>query len=323
MQPRADCGPRGDAYVPRMTALISAALGAAIALASPAPRDSARLADDSLAARIERRIAEVPGAVVGLAFRDLGGGDRFDRASDSVFHAASTMKVPVMIELVRQAEAGSAALDQRVLLVNQFGSIVDGSPYALDPADDSDSSMYALVGQRVSVRELMTHMITRSSNLATNAVIALVGAARVDSTAHALGAVRTRVLRGVEDQKAFDRGMNNVTTAGDLAALMSAIAADRAASAAGCALMRDVLMQQEFNGEIPAGLPPGTRVAHKTGQITGVLHDAAIVYPPGRAPYVLVVLTRGIPDERVARALIADLSRLVWAHATRSTTASR
>ena len=323
MSARVDCGARAAAYVPRMTALLQAALGAAIALASPAPPVAAHSADDSLAARVERRIAEVPGAVVGLAFRDLGRDDAFDVASDSVFHAASTMKVPVMIELIRQAEAGSAALDQRVLLVNQFGSIVDGSPYALDPTDDSDSAMYALVGQRVAVRDLMTRMITRSSNLATNAVIALVGAARVDATAHALGATRTRVLRGVEDQKAYDRGMNNVTTAGDLATLMSAIALDRAASPAGCALMRDVLSRQEFNDEIPAGLPPGTRVAHKTGQITGVLHDAAIVYPSGRPPYVLVVLTRGIPDERVARALIADLSRLVWAHATVGATAAR
>ena len=284
---------------PRMTpALLSAALAAVLALSPAAPATApgsrARTADDSLAARIERRIAEVPGAVVGLAYRDLGGDDRLDLASDSLFHAASTMKVPVMIELVRQAEAGSAALDQRVLLVNQFGSIVDGSPYALDPADDSDSSMYALVGPT-----------------------------RVNATAHALGATRMRVLRGVEDQKAFDRGLNNATTARDLATLMTAIARDRAASPAGCALMRDVLMRQEFNGEIPAGLPPGTPVAHKTGSITGVLHDAAIVYPSGRAPYVLVVLTRGVPDQEVARALIADLSRLVYAHATAAATASR
>jgi beta-lactamase class A len=121
-----------------------------------------------------------------------------------------------------------------------------------------------------------------------------------------------RVLRGVEDGKAFDAGLNNTTSAADLAALMAAIATDRAASAGSCAAMRDILLHQEFNGEIPAGVPPDTRVAHKTGQITGVLHDAAIVYPPRGDPYVLVVLTRGIPDEKVARALIADVSRVVW-----------
>jgi beta-lactamase class A len=99
-----------------------------------------------------------------------------------------------------------------------------------------------------------------------------------------------------------------------MAVLLEAIETGRAASRASCDAMRDVLLHQEFNTEIPAGLPAGTKVAHKTGWITGVLHDAAVVYPARRQPYVLVVLTRGIPDDAVARALIADVSRLVFAH---------
>src|SRR5262249_22517260 len=176
-------------------------------------------------------------------------------------------------------------------------------------------SAYGLIGQRVPLRELIERMITRSSNLATNALIELADAQKANATAHALGAKNIRVLRGVEDNKAFRAGMNNTTTARDLAALLDAIETGRAASRASCDAMRDVLLRQEFNGEIPAGLPPGTKVAHKTGWITGVRHDAAIVYPEGRKPYVLVVLTRGIPDDSVARPLIADISRLVYAHA--------
>jgi beta-lactamase class A len=160
----------------------------------------------------------------------------------------------------------------------------------------------------------MLRMIQRSSNLATNTVIGLVGAGRADSTAHALGASHIRVLRGVEDGKAFERGLNNTTTARDLAALLIAIQQDKAAPPAACAAMRDVLLGQEFNTEIPAGLPAGVRVAHKTGQITGVLHDAAIVYPAKAPPYVLVVLTSGMPDERAARAMIVDISRMVYRH---------
>jgi beta-lactamase class A len=157
-------------------------------------------------------------------------------------------------------------------------------------------------------------MITRSSNLATNSLIALVGAKRAEDAMRSLGASRIRVLRGVEDAKAYERGLNNTTTARDLAIIMMAVQQDRAASPKSCALMREILSEQEFNSEIPAGLPPGTRVAHKTGQITGHLHDAAIVYPNGSSPYVLVILTRGIPDEKVAQALIADISRTVYEH---------
>ncbi|MDB4874405.1 MAG: serine hydrolase [Gemmatimonadetes bacterium] len=270
---------------------------------------------DSLKERIGRRAAEVKGAVVGVAFRDLETGDTLFLNADDSFHAASTMKVPVMIELYRRIDARGLRLDQGILLVNQFGSIVDGSPYALDPGTDSDSSAYGRVGARVPVRELIDRMITRSSNLATNALIELVGAKHANATAHELGARNIKVLRGVEDGKAFRAGLNNTTTARDLAVLLGAIETGAAASRSSCDEMRDVLLHQEFNEEIPAGLPAGIKVAHKTGWITGVLHDAAIVYPPARKPYVLVVLTRDIPDEKVARRLIVDISRLVYRHA--------
>ncbi len=303
-----------------MPTLIPVLAAAVVLLSAPQPptRRSPGPGLDSLRARIERRVAQVPGAIAGIAYHELATGDTLFVNADDSFHAASTMKVPVMIELFRRIDAGGLSLDQGILLVNRFASIVDHSPYALDPGDDSDSAAYALVGSRVPVRELIDHMITRSSNLATNALIELVGADRANATAHALGARNIRVLRGVEDIKAFDAGQNNTTTARDLQLLLEAIETGRAASRASCDEMRDILLRQEFNGEIPAGLPPGTRVAHKTGFITGVLHDAAIVYPNGRKPYVLVVLTRDIKDQSVARQLIADISRLVYEHAVPS-----
>ena len=273
-----------------------------------------------LRASIATRIAAVPGgaAQVAVSYRDLGGSDSLDMSAGVDFHAASTMKIPVMIEVLRAADAGRLSLDQRILLVNRFYSIVDGSPYSLDAHDDSDSTVYAHVGERIAVRELMERMIVRSSNLATNALIALVGAEQADATAHALGATGIRVRRGVEDGKAFAAGRNNTTTSADLATLLEHVERGDALRPESARLMKDVLLRQEFNDEIPAGVPKGVPVAHKTGSITATLHDAAIVYPPGRAPYVLVVLTRAIPDERVARVLIADISRLVWAHVTGS-----
>jgi len=301
-----------------------ALLSAFLLSVAPAPKGRRPVPADGLKESIVQRVAQVKGAVVGVAFHDLQTGDSLYIGADDSFHAASTMKVPVMIELFRRVDARGLRLDQGILLVNQFASIVDGSPYALDPGTDSDSAAYREVGTRVTVRELIERMITRSSNLATNALIELVGAKQANATAHALGAKNIRVLRGVEDEKAFQAGMNNTTTARDLAVLLEAIETGTAASRASCDAMRDVLLRQEFNDEIPAGLPPGTRIAHKTGFITAVQHDAAIVYPEGRKPYVLVVLTRGIPDEKVAKTLIADISRLVYGHVMHPTaTASR
>lgn len=298
------------------------AFAALTLVTATAPARAQRPGIASLSGQIAQRIARVPGAEVAVSYRDLATGDSLDILGDVSFHAASTMKVPVMLEVLRATEAGRLSLDQRVLLVNRFHSIVDGSPYALDPASDSDSSMYQRVGERVTIGELMERMIVRSSNLATNALIAVVGAEQANATARALGAVHIQVLRGVEDGKAFDAGRNNTTTSVDLAILLQKIERNEALTGASARVMKDVLLRQEFNDEIPAGLPKGTPVAHKTGSITATLHDAAIVYPPGRAPYVLVVLTRRITDEKVAQSLIADLSRLVWTHATVSATAA-
>ncbi|MBI3568946.1 MAG: serine hydrolase [Gemmatimonadetes bacterium] len=270
-----------------------------------------------LRSRLAARIAAQPGADVGLWFVDLARGDTLAIEADVSFHAASTMKVPVMIELFRRVDAHTLSLDSPLRLTSTFASIVDGSPYTLDAGSDSDSLLYTRVGTDVSLRELNERMITRSSNLATNAIIQRLDANAVNATAHALGATRIAVLRGVEDDKAFEKGLNNTTTARDLGVLLAAIERGTAASRASCDSMKAVLMRQEFNDGIPAGLPAGTPVAHKTGWITATSHDAALVYPKGRAPYVLVVLTRKIPDEKVANRLIADLSRELYAFATR------
>jgi beta-lactamase class A len=269
---------------------------------------------DSVVEQIQTRISAEPGAQVGIAYVDLASGDTLFLNADTSFHAASTMKVPVMIELFRRANTGSFRMDQGLLMVNQFASIVDGTPYSLDVGSDSDSTLYHRIGQRVRVDTLLRLMITRSSNFATNTLITLVGADAVTRSMRSLGAHRIQVLRGVEDGKAFEKGMNNTTTARDLSIILRAVEEGKAASPAATREMLAILLAQEFNEKIPAGLPPGTRVAHKTGEITAVSHDAAIIYPPGRKPYVLVVLTRGIADGTRSSKLIADISAILYAH---------
>ncbi|HKC48298.1 MAG TPA: serine hydrolase [Gemmatimonadales bacterium] len=273
---------------------------------------------DSLRAAIAERIAQTQASAVGVYFHDLGSGDTLLVDANVRFHAASTMKVPVMIQLFRDRDAGKLALDDSVPIANDFRSIVDGSPYQLDKADDSDSSLYDLVGKKRTIRQLIELMETVSSNLATNLLIALVDAKRANATAHSLGADSILVLRGVEDGKAYRAGMNNTTTARDLGMLFTALAQFRAASPAACKEMLEILGRQHFTEGIPAGLPAGTRVEHKTGWIGGVVyHDAGIVRPAHGAPYVLVVLTGGVKADSVAYALVRDISHQVYA-ATRS-----
>lgn len=303
-----------------LVVLVTAAAGAVAACSAHTPRHSPAPSPVDLSAlrtAIEQRIAGLPGATAGVWLQDLATGDTLAINATESFHAASTMKVPVMIELFRRADAGALRLDSAIILRNRFSSIVDGSPFSLSAGDDSDSSLYARVGQPVTLRELSERMITRSSNLATNAVIDLLDARTANATARALGAGTIQVRRGVEDTKAYNAGLNNTTSARDLGVLMAALAQDRAASPAACEAMRAVLLRQEFNLEIPAGLPPGTPVAHKTGWITATTHDAAIIYPPRRAPYVLVILTRAIPKRADAQQLMAGISRDVWMVMTR------
>jgi beta-lactamase class A len=270
------------------------------------PRTLAKQVDEVLARR------GGPGVTIAVAYRDLRTGETFLRNERVKLHAASTMKLPVMVALFQAAGRGELQLDQPVPVENRFKSIVDGSPFHLDEKEDGDPGLYESLGTSVPLDELMRRMIVRSSNLATNLLIELVGAPRVMQGMRDLGADDLEILRGVEDQKAYDAGLNNKVTAYDLMLVLAAVAEGRPEASD---RMLDILKHQEFNEKIPAGLPPGTLVAHKTGDITKIHHDAAIVYPqdpPKSGPYVLVVLTSGIADEKLADQVIAEVSRAVW-----------
>jgi beta-lactamase class A len=267
---------------------------------------------DALEAKVRGLITASGAEAVAVAFRDLQTGRELLINPGESFHAASTMKVPVMMEVYREARAGMLSLDERLAVKNEFKSIADGSTFSVSAADDSEQTLYRKVGSTETVRELLRLMITESSNLATDIIIERVGAERVMELMRRLGARDIRVLRGVEDGKAFERGLNNTTTARDLLIILRAIAEGRAVSRTASKEMTDILLAQKFNEGIPAGLPAAARVAHKTGSITKNEHDAAIVYLPGRKPYVLVVLVRGIAEEARAHKLIADISRAVY-----------
>lgn len=260
----------------------------------------------------------LPGTVA-VAFKNLDNGATFSVRDKAVMHAASTMKLAVMIEVYRQSEQGRFLMSDSIPAINRFHSIVDGSEFSLPVNGDEKDPTFTRIGRMMSYRELVYNMITWSSNLATNILIDRVGAGQVQNTIEALGTKRMRVRRGVEDSLAYSRGWNNETSAGDLLVLLQAIALHKAASASSCDDMIAILSEQHYRDKIPAGLPANIRVAHKTGSITAINHDAGLVMLPDGRRYLLVVLTKGIPDQKRSNDIIAHISRLVYEQVITST----
>lgn len=256
-------------------------------------------------------IQKTPGDFA-VAFKDLSTGDTLYINAEENFHAASTMKTPVMIELYKQASEGKFSLDDSIVIINEFSSIVDGSPYQMNIGDDSEDDLYSKIGSKITIRELNYQMITKSSNLATNILIDMLDAAKVTATMRALGANDIKVLRGVEDIKAFDLGMNNTTTAKDLMIIFEALANNELLTEAENEEMLDVLSDQHFNEIIPAELPADVEVAHKTGSITGVQHDSGLVTLPDGHRYVLVLLSKNLEDADAGVEAMAQISREVY-----------
>ena len=269
----------------------------------------------SLAALIADRAAGLRlGMTAGVACRPLGDAGAAAEPpylfnAGARFHAASTMKVAVMIELYAQAAAGRLALEDSITVTNRFHSIVDGSPYELPIREEADHAMRSALGKPVPLRALCEAMIIVSSNLATNALLCRLGVESVRATVDDLGASGLHVRRGVEDGPAFARGLNNTTDAQALLTIFWKLGRGEVVSPGASAQMAALLRRQTHNDGIPAGLPPGTPVAHKTGTVSGIHHDAGIVY--GRRPYALVVLTKGIEDPVGSARLIADVTRTV------------
>ncbi|GAA2378999.1 serine hydrolase [Dactylosporangium salmoneum] len=239
----------------------------------------------------------------------------YARLPDAPHYAASTMKVAVLAALYRAAEAAAVDLDAKVPVVNDFVSAAgDGElRYANDREYDDEHEVWDRLGGTAPVRWLARRMIVRSSNLATNLLLARVGKAAVAEVWRAAGATHSVTARGIEDYAARDAGLDNVVTAADLAALFAALYDGALAGPVATAEMLDLLAAQEWRVDLAAGLPAGVRVAHKNGWMTGVRHSAGIVYPPDAPPYVVAVCTTSDSgDDDAACRLVAEVSATVW-----------
>jgi beta-lactamase class A len=274
--------------------------------------------DPALEETIRAAAAEAGASAVATVYHDLSTGSSGAYHPTRWFHAASTIKLAVLLAVYTTVEGMARAELTRVHVRNQFTSLANGRYYRVDPGRDGNLEVHRYIGRTMRVQDLARHMITTSSNLATNVLVELLGPEAIRGALDRCGVTGVDFRRGVEDEGAWAAGINNRVTAAGLARLLRLLVEGASLSEEASAAMLEILHAQQFVTGIPAGLPGQARVANKTGEISNVAHDAGIVYLPEREPYVLVVLTEwpGDGDVLPRRALIARVSRLVMEHLT-------
>lgn len=266
--------------------------------------------------RLEELESRSRARALAVGVYDTESGLEFTYHADRWFHAASTIKLAVLLGVYAAIHRGTLLPQSRLHVRNRFRSAYDGSSFRVLSERDADSEVQSAIGKTLRVGELARHMIIRSSNLATNLLLDLLGIGFLQRVLeeHSLTGIDLR--RGVEDELAFEHGINNRVTADGLVQLLRLIGEERAFSPALSRSMLEVLHEQEFRSGIPAGLPAGARVAHKTGEISTIAHDAGIVYLPKRKPYVIAVLTEWEPETSGRSPTIAAASYMVHEHLT-------
>ena len=261
--------------------------------------------------QLERLSAQSKAQAIAVAVHDLESDLRFSLEGDRWFHAASTIKVAVLLALFRAADEGRVRLDDSLHVRNRFISAADASSFHLDRDSDAMPELYQAIGRTAKISALAEGMIAVSSNLATNLLLDFVGveyARKVLCDAQVEG---VELRRGVEDHAAHERRINNEATANGLLTLLSALRGDFLSSESKEQAIR-ILLEQRFNSMIPAGLPAHAAVAHKTGEISTACHDMGIVYLPEREPYIAVILTEFDLEQNGRRETVAAISEAIY-----------
>src|SRR5450755_1172518 len=233
---------------------------------------------------------------VGLIIKDLTTGLSTGVNESANMPAASTIKIPVMVEVFRQMAAGNFDLNRHVTLERP------------DRDDGWGDLVYAHPGNRYSVANLLRLMITESDNTATNMLIRLVGRVHINQTMARLGLRQTRLA----DYIRSDGDIRSLRTSPlDMSRLLERMANDQLINEWSSRAMIAILTGQRHNGLLPEPLPAGTQVAHKTGTLHDTLNDVGIVYL-NNSPYVIAVLTTRLPTLDAGRQFIRGVSRLAY-----------
>jgi len=267
---------------------------------------------DALHVRLDALERKSGARSLAVAFYDTETQASFRRHADRWFHAASTIKVAILLGVYASIHHGWLLPHSRLHVRNRFMSAVDGHPFRVAADRDANSEVHGAIGKMLRISDLSLHMIATSSNLATNLLLDLVGLDTVQRALDELAVDGIDIRRGVEDERAFEHAINNRVTADGLVQLLRLIAEERAYTPELSREMLAILHAQEFRNGIPARLPSAVRVAHKTGEISTIAHDAGVVYLPNRKPYVLAVLTEWASDGTGRKATIAEVSHAVY-----------
>ncbi len=221
----------------------------------------------SLRERIRETATKAGAEAVAVSVYDYETALQFSSEGDRWFHAASMMKAPLLLAVYKLAEEGRIRLDDTLHVRNRFRSMTGGF-YRVSANRDGDSEVHGRRGRSMRVRDLARAMIVRSSNLATNLLLDYVGIENVRRILTEARLEGIELRRGVEDTAAFEQGINNEVTAKGLARCFRLLCQEGFVRAETRERMVEVFCAQEFNGMIPAQLPPEARVAHKTGAIS-------------------------------------------------------
>jgi beta-lactamase class A len=260
---------------------------------------------------IDEIVAKAGTKACAVAIHDLDTDFRFAREGDRFFHAASTIKVAILLALFKGIDDGRFRGRDPLHVRNRFLSAIDATPFSLDGESDGDPQLYKRVGRTATINDLAERMITVSSNLATNLLLDYIG---TDYTGEVLEQANIRAVklrRGVQDEQAFEAGLNNETTAEGLVQLFAALRGDFLSKKSRERVVH-ILLEQKFTSMIPAGLPSHATVAHKTGEISSACHDAGIVYLPEREPYIVAILTEVDPAKSNHRETVKKISEAVY-----------
>ncbi|WP_337045067.1 serine hydrolase [Emticicia sp. 17c] len=251
------------------------------------------------AMKIENYIAKLPAPIkITMAVESIAGEKYFMYRAQVKVPAASIIKIPVLAALMEKVKLGQIDLNAKHLL------------QATDKTWDTGVIASMPDGKQISIRELAQEMIRTSDNTATNILIGKVGMAGVNQNLIRLGSTQTRLNRIMLDTMAVKQGRENYVNTLEINDLLRKIYRKEVATPALCEEMIEMLKNCADTATIPNKLPKTLVIAHKTGSLSYVRSDAAIVYTS--EPFIISVFVEGFASETQAEQIIADLAALCW-----------